>query len=219
MKLYPVRHRKQKLREGIRLKHKQYGRRYGIGEALNTIGARARGIPCPEIYAVGEERRGLLIHAYVAVMEHLSGYRTLSEVLNTASSQEEKIGALKRAEGLISLMLERGMFHADLTSRNLMISERGETDDKVVDLEYVKFPASPAPGLLAFQLGYLYRKWCGDVVEEPLYDEWAGRFFRRFYFSESGSELPRVYHEAKSRHFSRKEIFAVADGMHVEACG
>lgn len=210
VKVYKVRHIKHRIRETLRAKHKYYGFRYGIAEVSNILRAKEKGLSCPNIYAIGEVRKGLLIDSYIVIMEYLSDYCTLSEILRNAGPDHAKLAILKSREKLLFDLYKKGIFHIDLNSKNIMIAPDKGGGDKIVDFEYIKFLSKPDNKMFAFQVGYLYQKWCGHFVLEKLYDTWAESLFRSLSNLKDNSNLLKIYEQAKSRHFSRKEIFSLA---------
>jgi hypothetical protein len=160
LKIHHVRHIKQKIKETLGLKHKYYGYRFGIAEMINLLKAKENGIRCPDIYAIGEVRKGFLIDSYIVILEYLSEYKTLSDLLSEAETDSAKEKLLDKTASVITDLLNNGIFHSDFSSKNIMFSLQKENAYKVVDFEYIRFIRKPNVSLLAFLLGYLYKKWC-----------------------------------------------------------
>lgn len=213
IKIQNVRHMKQKIKETLGLRHRYYGRRFGIAECKNLRTAKKADIPCPNIYAVGEARKGMLIDSYVVILEYLSGYRTLSDALLEATTDSEKKILLNKTASVVFDLYNKGMFHNDFSSKNLMFPVSGENAYRIVDFEYVRFVPRPSPILPAFQLGYLYKKWCKDVMEEKMFDDWAYGLLVRLASSNDFRSTKELYLQAKSGYFSRKDIISLVDSL------
>jgi tRNA A-37 threonylcarbamoyl transferase component Bud32 len=212
IKFHHVRHIKQKIKETLGLKHKYYGYRFGIAEALNLLKAQAAGVNCPDIYAIGEVKKGLLIDSYIVILEYLSEYKTLSDALKKAKTDAAKQKLLANTESIILDLFNKGVYHSDFSSKNIMFSLPKENTYKVVDFEYIRFLPDPNASLLAFQLGYLYQKWCSSFIEEKAYDKWVDMMLRRFPNS-NDNNTKNLYDQAKTQHFSRRDIITLVDNL------
>lgn len=213
VKFQHVRHFKQKIKETLGWKHKYYGYRFGIAEALNLLKAKKAGVLCPDIYAIGEVQKGLLIDSYIVVMEYLSGYKTLSDALSEAETESVQQNLLDNTALAVTDLFQKGIFHSDFTSKNIMFAPESNSIYKVVDFEYIRFIPEPNGHMLAFLLGYLYKKWCSNFLNETLYDRWALELIQRFNGSEYSNEVQDMYQQSKTQYFSRKQIIAMVDAL------
>lgn len=213
IKFQHVRHFKQKIKETLGWKHKYYGYRFGIAEVLNLLKAKELGAYCPDIYAIGEVRKGLLIDSYIVIMEYLSGYKTLSDALSEAEKDSAKQNLLDNTATAISDLFDKGIFHSDFTSKNIMFPPGNNTTYKVVDFEYIRFVSEPNGYMMAFLLGYLYKKWCSNFLDEALYDKWASALIQNFKVSGDSNEVQDIYLRSKTQYFSRKQIIAMVDAF------
>jgi len=213
LKVQHVRHIKQKIKETLGLKHKYYGYRFGIAEIFNLLKAKNAGINCPDIYAIGEVRKGFLIDSYIVILEYLSEYKTLSDLLSEAGTDSAKQKLLDKTASVINDLFNNGIFHSDFSSKNIMFSPPKENTCKVVDFEYIRFLSKPDVSLLAFLLGYLYKKWCRSFIEEKMYDRWAYDLIKRFPDSCDDEDIKTLYEQSKNQYFSRRQIIALVDSV------
>lgn len=213
LKVQHARHIKQKIKETLGLKHKYYGYRFGIAEVLNLLKAKETGINCPDIYAIGEVRKGLLVDSYIVILEYLSEYETLSDALGEAETDSAKQKLLDKTASVINDLFSNGIFHSDFSSKNIMFSPIKENTYKVVDFEYIRFLSEPNVSLLAFLLGYLYKKWCRSFIEEKMYDRWAYELIKRFPNTCDDKDVKTLYEQSKNQYFSRRQIIALVDSL------
>jgi len=213
IKIQHVRHIKQKVKETIGLKHKYYGYRFGIAEGLNLLKARESGISCPDIYAIGEVRNGLLIESYIVILEYLSKYKTLSDALREAKTDSAKQKLLEKTATIIMDLFDNGIFHSDFSSKNIMFPTDNERAYKVIDFEYIRFVSNPNAFMLAFLLGYLYKKWCANFIDEKIYDAWAIELIKRFSRSSDQDAPLTLYEKSKTQYFSRRQIIELVDSL------
>ncbi len=204
LKIYNLRNLNTRIRETLRIKHKDYGLRYARAEAVNLIRAKERGLGCPDVYAVGEFRENFLISVYALIMEYLPDYKTLTEVLSHARSETEKLETLKQTRHVIEEMFVKRIFQSDLNSGNIMLAPGKLRNYKIIDFEYVKYLSKPSQNAVAFQLGYLYRKWCGKYISEEVYDQWARGLLSDLIGERCLQELLHTYEKAKTMPISRK---------------
>jgi len=212
-KVQHVRHIKQKMKETLGLKHKYYGYRFGIAEVINLLKAKDAGINCPDIYAIGEVRKGLLIDSYIVILEYLSEYETLSDALSEAKTDSARQKLLDKTASVINDLFNNGIFHSDFSSKNIMFSRSKENTYKVVDFEYIRFLSEPNVSLLAFLLGYLYKKWCRDFIKDKMYDRWAYSLIKRFPDPGDDKNIKDIYEQSKNQYFSRRQIIALVDSL------
>jgi tRNA A-37 threonylcarbamoyl transferase component Bud32 len=209
VKIYKVRHRKDRIRETLGRRHRHYGLRYGVAEFTNSLAIKERGVSCPDIFALGELSRGLLVDSHILVMEYLSGYRTLSDALRDSKTHGTRLDILKATQRAITDLFRQGIFHIDLNSKNIMLHPGKGEAYKIIDLEYVRFLGGPSDRVLSFQLGYLYRKWCREFVPDSIYESWVRGLLDSLLKHQGTNDLADLYENAKSRHFPRREILSL----------
>lgn len=212
VKIYPVKQLNSRIRETLRIRHKNYGLRYAPAEAINLIRARKRGLGCPDVYAIGEVRKFFLIGMYVLIMEYLPDYRTLTELLRQSRSETDKLKVLRQTRYVIEEMFAKRIFQSDLNSDNIMLVPGKFEKYKAIDFEYVKYMTKPSQKAVAFQLGYLFRKWCGRYISGEIYDQWARDLLHDLIGKRCLQLWWPTYEKAKTMHISRKINMTMAMG-------
>jgi hypothetical protein len=144
-------------------------------------------------------------------MEYLAGFKTVTEVLSQAQSETDQRKVLRRIRYIIEEMFAKRIFQSDLNSDNIMLAPGNFRSDKIIDFEYVKYMSKPCQKAVVFQLGYLYRKWCGKYISETLYDQWARELLHDLIGERCLQELWMIYEKAKTMRVSRKINLKMGD--------
>jgi tRNA A-37 threonylcarbamoyl transferase component Bud32 len=115
----------------------------------NWIGARAlrvRGVPTPDALALIECRRGLLLGGTILITRYVDRSQELNDYVllryNRVLSEEEtrhKKRFIAALAGVISDMHDKGIYHADLKSNNILVCEEADAWRLyVVDLDRLR---------------------------------------------------------------------------------
>jgi tRNA A-37 threonylcarbamoyl transferase component Bud32 len=115
----------------------------------NWIGARAlrvRGVPTPDALALLECREGLLPGRTILITRYVDGSQELNDYVlqryNRVLSEEEtrhKKRFIAELAGVIRDMHEKGIYHADLKSNNILVGEEADSWRlHVVDLDRLR---------------------------------------------------------------------------------
>jgi tRNA A-37 threonylcarbamoyl transferase component Bud32 len=148
--------------------------RYGLPEAVNLLRAHDLGIRVPRVYGVGKVFRGWRIPVATALlMEDLSGYRTLRDLLRSVR------GDLAAARSIVAtaLPLFVRVYHArcnhiDMHTANLLLPvDRVGGEPALIDFERAAFGRAASPPALALQAGKFARS-CQRIVPELDMEEW-----------------------------------------------
>lgn len=100
-----------------------------------STAARAAGIPTPEVVA-GVTYRAGLFSRYDIAFEYLEGARDLAAVLFGGGTPAD--ADVIKATTLINIMMERGLVHADLNLKNVLIASQRAY---IIDLDRCRLAA------------------------------------------------------------------------------
>jgi hypothetical protein len=174
IKAFEVSRAKDRIRTVLGRTHKVYGDRFGRGECRNLILAQHKSIPSPAILAFGEIKWFGLPVREIVILEGLWDHITLTnELRGHLITESKKIASLERAKKLLLALFKASAFHIDLNSDNILLSPTGSYDDRLIDFEYCYYFERRSIQTLAFNLGYLYQKWLGSLVDDNFFDFWA----------------------------------------------
>ncbi len=174
IKIYELSRAKDRIRAMLEITHKLFGDRFGRGECRNLILAQHKSIPSPAILAFGEIKWFGLPVREIVILEGLWDHITLTNELRGHSiTESKKIAVLERVKKLLLELFEAAAFHDDFHSDNIMLSTTGRYDDRLIDFEYCHYFEQRSIQTLAFNLGYLYQKWLGSLIDDSLFDFWA----------------------------------------------
>jgi hypothetical protein len=188
IKAFEVSRAKDRIRTVLGRTHKVYGDRFGRGECRNLILAQHKSIPS-------------------VILEGLWDHITLTnELRGHLITESKKIASLERAKKLLLALFKASAFHIDLNSDNILLSPTGSYDDRLIDFEYCYYFERRSIQTLAFNLGYLYQKWLGSLVDDNFFDFWAYNTIKEC--SKSVDELNCAFRfacDAKQLIWSRKK--------------
>lgn len=200
------------VRETMRLSGDRLGRKGAVTEAAGSLLAEGRFDRVPHFFALGERTRLGVVSDQVLLFEALLGHRTLLETLTSAPSDRALQSAvLGRALDLVVDLDAAGLAHLDANAKNIMISEPGPRDDRLVDLEQVVEAEPQRPDLLGFSFGYLYQLGVRDLVQRADYDDVAiPRLARALGVARPGELALRSYRYFQKKPLNRRERLRLA---------
>jgi 3-deoxy-D-manno-octulosonic acid kinase len=96
-----------------------------LRELWVSVWARSRGIPTPEVMAVGMRKSGIIYRADIATL-CIPDSATLADITfgDTRESATTRIAAWQAAGTLVRDAADAGVLHADLNLRNVLIARR-----------------------------------------------------------------------------------------------
>ncbi|MEP9318663.1 lipopolysaccharide kinase InaA family protein [Pseudomonas sp. LABIM340] len=203
-KVFDIPRLKQRWRARWGIDCPEYGKRYGQAEFTNALRFAHLGISAPALCAYIEMRGLLTCSRQVVVYRCLSGMRTLQEHLEAGA---EPFALLENIDTVLLEMTEKGVFHLDLNSRNVMLDRQGQVS--VIDFEYVTWVAPGLASLYGYYWGYLFQKWAGKHIGESEYESWVTERLERQADRASCSprEISRWYMTGKTKEFSRSKRY------------
>jgi len=113
------------------------------------VKVRKAGVDAPAVYWTGEEER-------VIVMEVVEGETVREWMMREGGKDGEETGRMMKAIGrTIAAVHTAGVIHGDLTTSNILIRKRPNTDKDGV-------PQLVSPPLHSFRLDHRCRRCCTD---------------------------------------------------------
>ena len=165
-KAFPMTTLKQRL-----FKH----RRYALAEYRNLMQARASGLPVPEVFGFGVQKRFGLVYNSAVMMEDLHPRRTLSAILADSQGRQDVKDACMNASKIILLALYgAACHHIDVNGTAILSAADFSSPPRVIDFQYVRFLKQPSFRSLACMAGYL--GWAFTIhcnFDRDYLDKWA----------------------------------------------
>lgn len=153
------------------LRHRWRHGKYGRAEATNLLIARERGLPVPRVFAFGWQRRWGLVAWNALVMEFMNGRPMKEHLVNAGNPAKREL--LWRVLPLFRRIYETGCNHIDLGPHAILLGESA-AEDCLIDFQYCRFLAHPAPETFAAQAGYF--AWCltthWNLAPRDMVTEW-----------------------------------------------
>ena len=136
-------------------------------EAKISVEARRRGVPTPLVVAAVWYGRGPIYRGDL-VTEMIVGAKTLADLLFTGNRGADAATALALSGGLIRLLEESSILHADLNATNILFSRsEGDLTPHVIDLDRARISSSHQGHPMLLRLERSLRK-LGDASGHPL---------------------------------------------------
>ena len=163
-KAYPI--------TGLRRRLFRY-RRYGPMEHDNLVAAKAAGLPVPDVYGLGIQRKFALVCNTVVLMEDLAPRKSLGEILAEAGGRHDITKSCLDAGTTVLMQLYRAGCHNIEVGRDEIFVDRNfDSPPRVLDFRYVVFLDHPSPHSLACMAARLSNNLAPYIAKEIL-DRWA----------------------------------------------
>ncbi|MEW6439696.1 MAG: lipopolysaccharide kinase InaA family protein [bacterium] len=172
------------------------GRERFFREVRTTERARSLGIPAPEVLGVRAERIGWGFYRGDLMTRQIPGSRDLGEYLEGCLGSSRKPQGPSRDEiltavaGLLRCMHDRGLVHADLNVKNVLLRFRaGAVDAFIIDLDRARLGAPVCKALRVQNLERLYRSLEKQGLLGPVVtDRDVSSFIGAYALEDSGLE-------------------------------
>lgn len=154
----------------LRLKYRRYAR----DEAANLIWAASKGIHVPSVHGIGARRsRAGLVDTAVLMLDELAGMRTVTELLQEAGDEMDRISAVLRATiPVFERLHQSGCNHIDLNAGNILLDPRNlQATPAVIDFKYALFHQRPSLEILMLEAARFGRD-CTTLVPAEAVRAW-----------------------------------------------
>lgn len=178
-----------------KLQHKKYA----YSEARNMLRAQRLGIPSPELFGLGYQKRHLLINYNALLMEYLP-YSSMEKKLNDCGDILGRLSLLQAAYPLFRILYETGCNHIDFKPGSIHMDD---AELKVIDFQYVIYVRQPSLMILAAQAGHF--AWDVSVRNNWVTMEKMQKWFDGLlvYLGVSGDdEIWDIFHRTCARRYS-----------------
>ncbi len=150
--------------------------RFALGEAVNLITARRRGLDVPRVYGYGYARDRLgIIKADLVIMENLTSCVPVGELFERhAGNRDACEDILNRVSRIFTALYGAGCNHIDVNPGAILLDRNDWTKAFLLDLEHATFHHMPSLEILAFEAAY-FSESCRRWVSENMIDRWFAR--------------------------------------------
>ena len=152
-------------------------RTLGFSEAANLIIAAGRGLNVPKVYGYGSVYDSFwLTKMTIVILEDLSGYISVDELLKLNSGDEQKIGEiLSRTIPVFVDLYNAKCNNIEINLHAIMLGDKGSSPDAfVLDFESAKFHNKRSSEILMFEAASLV-KWTPYLLTKELIDDWLAK--------------------------------------------
>jgi hypothetical protein len=137
-------------------------------EGVNLLLARDAGLPVPQLFGYGEARRWGLVRRSAVLMEYFDRHMPLMKLLRRRT--QDRGSLIRRTFPLLAKLYHACAYHTDFPANNVLISPSNPQDDRIVDLQNLKWVDAPSLEVLLGQTARLYEIAARESI--PQEDDW-----------------------------------------------
>ena len=149
----------------------------GFSEAANLIIAASRGLNVPKVYGYGSIYDSCrLTKMTVVILEDLSGYISVDELLKLNRGDEQKCAEiLSRTIPVFVDLYNAKCNNIEINLHAVMLGDKGSNPDTfVLDFENAKFHNNRSSEILIFEAAS-FVKWTPYLLTKQLIDDWLAK--------------------------------------------